>query len=517
MDEIHIKQGLISKESKHVFKKLISEDPMESLYMVDIVQKLGIEHHFEEEIEEALQKQHLIFSSSYLSDDGVADDDKLHYIALAFRLLRQGGHYVPADVFDGLKGNNRKLSEKYGEDVKGLIALYESSQLSIEGEDDLDDIGNLSSQLLHAWLSSHQDHHDAIYVANALQHPLHHGLSRFMDRSIFLSDFKAKNEWTCLEDLAEINSCILRFMNRNEIIEVFKWWKGLEMAKEVKFARYQPLKWYLWPMACFTDPRFSYQRVELTKSIALVYIIDDIFDVYGTLDQLILFTEAVNRWELAGTEQLPEFMKICLSSLYDITNDFAKKVYKKNGLNPIHILKKSWVQLLNAFLAEAKWLNSGNLPKAEDYLNKGIVSTGVHVVLFHAFFLLCDEDMTKKTVAIMDDVFPNIISSVAKILRLCDDLEGAKSEDQNGLDGSYLDCYMSENQVSAEEAQRHVMHLISSEWKRLNQEIMMPNSFPSSFTNFCLNAARMVPVMYHYRSNPLLANVKEYVKALRLE
>lgn len=90
-----------------------------------------------------------------------------------------------------------------------------------------------------------------------------------------------------------------------------------------------------------------------------------------------------------------------------------------------------------------------------------------------------------------------------------------QSEDQNGLDGSYLDCYMSEHEdISAEEAQRHVAHLISSEWKRLNQEILKPNPFPSSFTNFCLNAARMVRLMYQYSSNPSLSNLKEHVKSL---
>ena len=108
--------------------------------------------------------------------------------------------------------------------MKGLIALYEAAQLSIGGEDSLDDAGRLSCELLHAWLSRHQDHCEAIYVANALQHPLHYGLSRFMEKRFFPSDFKANNEWTsCLEELAEINSCIVSFMNQNEIIEVSKY------------------------------------------------------------------------------------------------------------------------------------------------------------------------------------------------------------------------------------------------------------------------------------------------------
>ena len=68
------------------------------------------------------------------------------------------------------------------------------------------------------------------------------------------------------------------------------------MAKELGFARDQPLKWYIWSMACLTDPSLSQQRVELTKPISFIYVIDDIFDVYGSLDELILFTEAVNRY-----------------------------------------------------------------------------------------------------------------------------------------------------------------------------------------------------------------------------
>ena len=52
----------------------------------------------------------------------------------------------------------------------------------------------------------------------------------------------------------------------------------------------------MWTAACLTDPSLTYQRVELTKPIAMVYVIDDMFDVFGTLDELTLFTNAVNRY-----------------------------------------------------------------------------------------------------------------------------------------------------------------------------------------------------------------------------
>jgi len=92
-DDIYIKQALALKEVKHAIHKLVTEDSMESLYVIDIIQRFGIEHHFEDEIEAVLQKQCSIFSS-HLSD--LANDHNLYELALLFRLLRQRAHHVSA-------------------------------------------------------------------------------------------------------------------------------------------------------------------------------------------------------------------------------------------------------------------------------------------------------------------------------------------------------------------------------------------------------------------------------------
>ncbi|CAL0309462.1 unnamed protein product [Lupinus luteus] len=82
-----------------------------------------------------------------------------------------------------------------------------------------------------------------------------------------------------------------------------------------------------------------------------------------------------------------------------------------------HIVE--WESLFKAFLVEAEWFASGNIPRGEDYLNNGIISSGVHIVLVHIFFLL-GQRLTQENVEIIDG-FPRIISSVAKFLRLWDD------------------------------------------------------------------------------------------------
>lgn len=52
---------------------------------------------------------------------------------------------------------------------------------------------------------------------------------------------------------------------------------------------------YVHYRALLTDRCFSEERIELAKPLSLIYTIDDIFDVYGAIDELTLFTEAVNR------------------------------------------------------------------------------------------------------------------------------------------------------------------------------------------------------------------------------
>ena len=56
--------------------------------MIDVVQRLGIDYYFQDEIELILRRQYSIFFT-----DGDRYND-LQEVALRFRLLRQQGYYV---------------------------------------------------------------------------------------------------------------------------------------------------------------------------------------------------------------------------------------------------------------------------------------------------------------------------------------------------------------------------------------------------------------------------------------
>jgi hypothetical protein len=50
------------KKFKNILSKNI-EDPLEGLNMVNLILRLGIEYHYQEEIEAILQRQYAIFSA----------------------------------------------------------------------------------------------------------------------------------------------------------------------------------------------------------------------------------------------------------------------------------------------------------------------------------------------------------------------------------------------------------------------------------------------------------------------
>lgn len=76
--------------------------------------------------------------------------------------------------------------------------------------------------------------------------------------------------------------------------------------------------------------------------------------------------------------------------------------------------------MCDAYITEAKWFATGNSPTADEYLQIGIITTGVPMVLIMCFFLLGHGASTGTT-----DI-QDIITSVGAILRLLDDLDATQ-------------------------------------------------------------------------------------------
>jgi hypothetical protein len=52
---------------------------------------------------------------------------------------------------------------------------------------------------------------------------------------------------------------------------------------------------FVWTLGTNFKPEFEYFREVITKVNSFITTIDDVYDVHGTLEELELFTEAIER------------------------------------------------------------------------------------------------------------------------------------------------------------------------------------------------------------------------------
>ena len=70
------------------------KDPLAQLEQIDLLRRLGLSYHFEDEIQSILKS--IYCNKSYWNGGW---NNNLHATALAFRLLRQHGYRVPEGTY----------------------------------------------------------------------------------------------------------------------------------------------------------------------------------------------------------------------------------------------------------------------------------------------------------------------------------------------------------------------------------------------------------------------------------
>ncbi|XP_074274082.1 (3S,6E)-nerolidol synthase 1-like [Silene latifolia] len=483
----------------------------EELVIIDAIQRLGLEYYFRDEIRDALRK----YYGRFITMEGGCD---LHDTALCFRLLRQQGYNVSSDTFSKFMDRDGKLKQEFEKDIKGLMNLFEASHLKVPEDHILDYAGDFSQNLLSNF--ENLEPFEASIIQNTLSLPYHKSLPKFMAID-FLQNFELSMKLfhDCRGDcqwMEEVSNLALIHITRNQIIikqeinEICSWWAELRLPEELKLARSEPVKWHMWSVACLPGPYMAELRIELTKAISFIYIIDDIFDIYGTLEELTLFTETVNRWEIASFDELPDYMIICLRELFDTTNEMSNKICAKYGSDPRYCIKKVWAEYCSACLVQANWFASGYMPTTEEYMKNEIVTTGSYVAHIHILFLLGEVLKGPNFFS----SHPEISSLAATVLRLWDDLGSSKDEHQTH-DGSVVDCYMNEHEGSSlESARQYVLEMIPDAWSRLNETLVSPSPFSADYKAAITNFARIVPIMYKYDEKHHLLDLERLMQPL---
>ncbi|KAF5450880.1 hypothetical protein F2P56_031196 [Juglans regia] len=473
-----------------MFHKVL--EPPKQLDLVDILQRLGVSYHFQDDIRRILKK----IGNTSTHDGDVCKKESLYTTSLEFRLLRQNGYNVPQEIFNNFKNEKGNFKERLCDDIEGILALYEASFLLIEGESIMEEARNFATKHLEEYVNQSNDQNLCARVNHALELPLHWRMPR-LEARWFIDVYRSREDMnSILLELAELDFNMVQTVHQDDLKEGSKWWRHTGLG-DLSFARDRLMENFLWTVGVSFQPGLGYNRRVLTKVNALITTIDDVYDVYGTLDELELFTDAVERWDANATEKLPYYMQTCFLSLHNTINEMAFETLKEKGFNNIRYLKKAWVDLCKAYLLEAKWYYNGYKPSFQEYIENAWVSISAPAILVHAYFAVTNR-ITKESCDFLDQEYPNIIRWSSMILRLMDDLGTSTDELERGDVPKSIQCYMNDTGVSEEDAREYIRSLIRATWKKFNKERTVTSPFSETYIEVAMNLARMAQCMYQY-------------------
>ncbi|KAL7145234.1 hypothetical protein ABFS83_07G067200 [Erythranthe nasuta] len=243
--------------------------------------------------------------------------------ALRFRLLRQHRHQVSCGVFDKFTNKDNKLEESLiGNNVEGLLSLYEAAHVRTRGEDILEEAvaftkhhmtrHMLSSQLLESPLKDK--------VKRALEHSLHRGVPIIEARAYISIYGKDDSRDEIILKLAKLNFNYLQNMYKEELSELYRW-----------------IECYMWGVAFHFEPQYSYVRNAVAKAMQMVSILDDTYDNYATLNEAQLFTDVLERWDMNEIGQLPDYMKVVYPFIMSVYEVYEREATQQGKSYAIYI------------------------------------------------------------------------------------------------------------------------------------------------------------------------------------
>ncbi|KAG2683859.1 hypothetical protein I3760_10G053000 [Carya illinoinensis] len=505
------------QELKEELKRMLvtpTETLSGKLGLIDAIQCLGVSYHFESEIDEILQEVHT--NPPCFNNNDKDNDLNLCTIALWFRLLRQQGYNVSCDIFNEFKDERGDFKASLISDVNGMLSLYEAAYLGFRGEDILDEALVFTTTHLESLVS-----HD-IKVASNLQKKITHALNRPIRKGLprleaihYISIYQEEDSHNkTLLNFAKLDFNVVQAQHQKEVCNITKWWKSLDFATKLPYARDRIVECCFWILGVYFEPQYSLARGILIKVIAISSIIDDTYDAFGSYEELELFTEAIERWDVSAIDLLPEYMKPLYRALLHIYDEIEAETAKEGRSFSVHYAKEGMKKLVQAYQVEAKWCHESFVPTMEEYMRNALVSSAYSMLATTSFVGM--GNIANREVFEWISNGPKIVTASTIICRLMDDIVSHKFEQKRGHVASAVECYMKQYGVSAEEEVYKLFRKeVSDAWKDINQGFLKPTAVPMPVLVRVLNLARVIDVVYKdddgYTNSHML---KDYITSL---
>ncbi|KAJ0098869.1 hypothetical protein Patl1_20767 [Pistacia atlantica] len=372
------------------------------LFMVESLESLGIDRHFENEIRRVLDETYRCWlqeEEEILLDPATC--------AMAFRLLRVNGYDVSSDPLTKFAEEDQSFNslEGYSKDTSAVLELYKASQITIGTDEFLLEKQNLwTRRFLEQELSSgsfYSDGHGkqvSKQVEYALKFPYHSQLERLAHRRNI--------EHYSVDD--------------TRILKTSYWWVAENRLDRLKFARLTTVYAEFIGAATLLSPELSDARISWAKGIVLTTVIDDFFDVGGSLEELV---------------------------------------------NLVQLVEKYWLNFLKSQLKEAEWLRNKSLPTVDEYIENACVTYALGPIVFPTMYLVGPK-LPEELVTHPE--FHNLYKLASICGRLLNDIQSLKREcKEETLNAVSLQMIHSKGVIAEEEAIENLRSVINSSTREL--------------------------------------------------
>lgn len=447
------------------------------LYMVDTLERLGISRHFRVEIQNVLDETYRYWMQG---DMEIFMD--VVTCALAFRLLRSNGYEVSSGPLAKVtkEGDYMNSSKKAFKEVNDALKFpFNGSLERMSTRRNIEHYNVDNTRILKTtYSSSNISNKDYLNLA--------------------LQDF---------------NTC--QSIYREELKDLERWVVENRLDK-LKFARQKTAYCYFSVASFLYSHELSDARISWAKSSILTTVIDDFFDVGGTMDELVNFVQTIEKWNVnVDNDCCSEEVGIIFLALKDAVSWIGDKAFKWQERDVTNHVIGIWLDLVKSMMREAIWARDGSIPTINEYMENGYVSFALGPIVLPTLYFV-GAKLSEEIV--QSSEYHKLFELMSTRGRLMNDIHSFKRELEAGKLNAVA-LYMSDENSGnvKEEVVEEMKTLTESQRKEMMKLVLetkgsvVPRACKDVFWNMCNVLNLFYATDDGFTGNAILDVVKEII------
>ncbi|XAR60035.1 Ent-kaurene synthase [Bertholletia excelsa] len=308
---------------------------------------------------------------------------------------------------------------------------------------------------------------------------------------------------------------ICQEIQREELKHLERWVAENRLDK-LKFARQKSAYCYFSAAATLFSPELSEARLSWAKNGVLATVVDDFFDIGGSIEELENLIQLVEKWDVnVAFDCCSEHVKIIFLALYHTLSEIAANAFKFQGRSVLSHIVDIWLKLLNSMLREAKWIRDKSVPTMDEYVTNGVVSSGLGPIVLPALYFV-GPLLSEETVCSAE--YQTLFKLLGICGRLLNDIHSSEREYKEGkLHAVSLHMVLHDEALTAEESIRDISSLIYNQRRELLRLVLQKkgSAVPQACKDLFWKMSKVLHLFYMkddgYSSQEMIHAVKAVI------